>query len=150
MHIRLFRESDSDEVTVLWKLVFPDDPPHNAPALIIQKKMQYQPELFFVGEVEKRIIGTVLAGYDGHRGWLYSVAVHPDHRRDGFGTSLVQYAESALGNLGCLKVNLQVRSTNEAVASFYRKLGYEIEERISMGKKITPNTSLQPTGSAGG
>ena len=77
MIVRVFREADADAVSALWREVFPDDPPHNAPPLVIQQKLRVQPELFFVAEEEETIAGTVLAGYDGHRGWLYAVAVNP-------------------------------------------------------------------------
>ena len=83
-----------------------------------------------------RVVGTVMAGYDGHRGWLYSVAVRRSHRRRGIGELLVREAEARLAALGCRKVNLQVRSTNEAVVAFYRALDFEIEARISLGKRL--------------
>ncbi|WP_320392295.1 GNAT family N-acetyltransferase [Pseudomonas sp. P9_31] len=83
--------------------------------------------------------GTVLAGYDGHRGWLYSVAVHPSHRRKGIGVKLVRHAEGALTARGCMKINLQIVSANEGVKTFYESLGYSTEPRISMGKKIESN-----------
>lgn len=133
---RRFEESDSAAVTALWQRVFPNPLPHNAPALVIQRKLNFQRELFFVGEREGQIVGTVLAGYDGHRGWLYSVAVDPELRRCGLGTSLLKHAEQALIQCGCMKINLQVLSTNAAVVAFYRTLGYAVEERISMGKRI--------------
>ncbi len=137
MIIRTFREADSAAVAALWAEVFPDDPPHNAPAIVIPKKLAVQPELFFVAEGEGRIAGTVMAGYDGHRGWLYTVAVDPRLRRKGVGTALVRHAEAALLALGCPKVNLQVRASNAAVVAFYRSLGYAVEERISMGKRLS-------------
>ena len=89
------------------------------------------------------MIGTILAGYDGHRGWLYSVAVHRDYRRQGLGASLVRYAEQALTALGCMKINLQITGGNDAVVGFYEALGYGVEPRISMGKKIAGNIPPQ-------
>jgi ribosomal protein S18 acetylase RimI-like enzyme len=82
------------------------------------------------------VIGTALAGYDGHRGWLYAMAVSAAHQRKGVGTLLVREAESRLRGLGCGKLNLQVRATNERVVAFYRALGFEVEERVSMGKRL--------------
>jgi ribosomal protein S18 acetylase RimI-like enzyme len=137
MIIRTFREGDTAGVAALWAEVFPDDPPHNAPALVIPQKLAVQPELFFVADDEGRIAGTVMAGYDGHRGWLYTVAVDPRLRRRGVGTALVRHAEDALTALGCSKINLQVRASNAGVIDFYRTLGYAVEERISMGKRIS-------------
>ncbi|MHC5732249.1 MAG: GNAT family N-acetyltransferase, partial [Nostoc sp.] len=82
------------------------------------------------------ILGTIMAGYDGHRGWLYTVAVSPQYQRQGIGSKLVRHAESVLIAMGCLKINLQVRISNAEVVEFYRKLGYLVEERISMGKLV--------------
>ncbi|MGZ3254345.1 MAG: GNAT family acetyltransferase [Burkholderiaceae bacterium] len=141
MLIRKFEQVDGEQVTTLWKVTFPDEPPHNAPSVVMAQKLAYQPELFFVGEMDGHIIGTVLAGYDGHRGWLYSIATDPAYRRLGLGTQLVRHAESALAAIGCIKINLQVRSSNAAVATFYKQLGYAIEERVSMGKRFE-NTVL--------
>ena len=78
-----------------------------------------------------------MAGYDGHRGWLYSVAVDPKKRLSGLGSSLVHHAEKALADLGCMKINLQLLATNEATAAFYKSIGYSVEPRLSMGKLIT-------------
>ena len=77
-----------------------------------------------------------MAGYDGHRGWLYSVAVDPNKRLNGLGSSLVHHAEKALTDLGCMKVKLQLLSTNEATAAFYKSLGYSVEPTISLGKVL--------------
>jgi ribosomal protein S18 acetylase RimI-like enzyme len=88
------------------------------------------------------VVGTVLAGYDGHRGWLYSVAVHPAHRRRGLGARLVHHAESVLTGRGCMKINLQIVSTNESVKTFYEALGYSTEPRISMGKRVESNIAM--------
>ena len=81
-------------------------------------------------------MGTAMAGFDGHRGWLYAIAVHPEFRHRGIGRDLVHHAEQALEALGCLKVNLQIVSSNQATSEFYEKLGYQVEPRISMGKLL--------------
>ncbi len=137
MNIRLFQESDTELVIALWNQVFSDKQPHNNPALAISQKLATQPELFFVAEIDSVIVGTIMAGYDGHRGWLYTVAVNPQYRRRGIGTKLVQYAEKALTAMGCLKINLQVRASNAEVVAFYEKLGYLTDGNISMGKVVT-------------
>jgi ribosomal protein S18 acetylase RimI-like enzyme len=136
MKIRTFQEADSAGVAALWAITFPDDPPHNSVAVAIPQKLAIQPELFFVAEQDGRVVGTIMAGYDGHRGWLYTVAVHPDQRRQGLGGRLVRHAEAALAALGCKKINLQVRASNSGVVEFYEKLGYRVEERVSMGKRL--------------
>jgi ribosomal protein S18 acetylase RimI-like enzyme len=134
--IRTYAETDEAGVVALWRTVFPDNPAWNVPAEDIRRKLSVQRELFLVGEIEGEVVGTVLAGYDGHRGWLHLVAVAPGRQRRGLGRALVAEAERRLAALGCPKVNLQVRATNEAVVSFYRKLEYTVEERISMGKRL--------------
>jgi len=96
-----------------------------------------QPVLFLVGEWRGQVVATVLAGYDGHRGWVHLVAVDPRCRRRGFGTAVMAEAERRLAGLGCPKVNLQVRASNEAVVAFYQRLGYAVEPRVSMGKRLS-------------
>lgn len=132
MNIRPYQESDRQQLIKLWRKAFPDDPSHNDPPNVIDAKLKVD-RLLFVGEETGEIVGSVMAGYDGHRGWLYSVAIDQDSRRKGLGTSLVQYAVAELQSLGCVKINLQVRSSNSAVAAFYESLGFKIEDRISMG-----------------
>lgn len=131
------------QVVALWQQAFGYDTAHNVPSLAIDKKLAVNDGLFFVATDKKAVIGTILAGYDGHRGWLYSVAVHADYRRHGLGSSLVRHAEQALIGLGCMKINLQINSSNEAVVGFYEALGYGVEPRISMGKKIAGNIPTQ-------
>jgi ribosomal protein S18 acetylase RimI-like enzyme len=136
MKIREYEDKDKEKVSQLWRTVFPDGPPHNEPSKVIEAKMKVQKELFLVAETDEQIIGTVMAGYDGHRGWLYSVAVAPEKRRDGIGAHLVKHAVNALKEMGCVKVNLQVRATNTQVVAFYESLGFSTEERVSMGKLL--------------
>jgi ribosomal protein S18 acetylase RimI-like enzyme len=131
--IRPFRPADREPLDELWTRVFPDDPTWNAPAVIIENKLKVQPELLLVGELDGTIVGALMAGFDGVRGWLYHLAVAPEFRRRGFATGLVRAAEDRLRRLGCRKVNLQVRPMNHEVVAFYRSLGYEVEERVSMG-----------------
>ena len=78
-----------------------------------------------------------MAGYDGHRGWIYYVAVSPTHRRRGIGTLLMTEVEERLARIGCPKLNLQVRSSNPEVVAFYEQLGYQVEERISLAKRLS-------------
>jgi ribosomal protein S18 acetylase RimI-like enzyme len=135
-HIRAYEDSDQPAVIALWNEVLPDSAPHNDPATSIRKKLAVERDLFFVAEIAGELVGTVMGGYDGHRGWIYSVAVKPQHRRAGIGSSLLRRLEVALVERGCLKVNLQVRSSNAEVIAFYEKLGYRVEERVSMGKRL--------------
>ena len=136
LSVRSFRRSDGDALGALWRRVFPDDPPWNAPEVMIENKLRVQPELLLVGELAGTIVGAVMAGFDGVRGWIYHLAILPEHRRRGFATRLVRSAERGLQALGCPKVNLQVRATNEEVVAFYRSVGYQVEERVSMGRRL--------------
>ena len=133
--IRTYRTSDEKAVIDLWhrcKLVVP----WNDPSEDIQTKVAFQPELFFVGIVDGTIVASVMAGYDGHRGWINYLAVSPSHRRQGIGSKIMRRAEQSLAALGCPKVNLQVRATNQEVIAFYEQLGFSIEQRVSMGKRL--------------
>jgi ribosomal protein S18 acetylase RimI-like enzyme len=124
------------EVIALWKSVLGYDAPHNEPGLTIDKKIATDDKLFFVATNGEQLIGTVMAGYDGHRGWIYSVAVAPEQRRRGVGSQLVRHAELALTRKGCVKINLQIMEGNESVTAFYESLGFSVEKRISMGKRL--------------
>ena len=123
----------------LWQEVFGYSAAHHDPGLNIDKKLAVGDDLFFVALDGDAVIGTILAGYDGHRGWLYSVAVDAGHRKQGVGADLVAHAEQALAVRGCMKINLQIIGGNEAVAAFYESLGFLIEPRVSMGKRIAAN-----------
>jgi ribosomal protein S18 acetylase RimI-like enzyme len=136
--IRSYADEDEAGVASLWREVFPDAPAWNRPEDDIRRKVAVQRELFLVAEVDGRIVGSAMAGYDGHRGWIYYVAVAADLRRQGIGTALMGEVERGLAGIGCPKLNLQVRATNETVVAFYRRLGYVVEERVSMGKRLSP------------
>jgi ribosomal protein S18 acetylase RimI-like enzyme len=136
MNIRSFNESDAAAVASLWRKIFPNNPPHNKPEDDIRRKLKIQRELFFVAEDGSEIIGTAMAGYDGHRGWVYAVAVDPEYRRRNIGAALMKRIEDGLKAIGCPKLNLQIREGNEEVVAFYKKLGYEVEPRVSMGKLL--------------
>jgi ribosomal protein S18 acetylase RimI-like enzyme len=135
--IRPYAESDEAQVIHLWREVFPDNPSWNVPKADIDRKLMVQRELFLVGDLAGEIVATVMAGFDGHRGWVHLVAVAPKHRHRGIGRAMMVEAEKKLSDIGCTKVNLQVRATNQGVVSFYEKLGYDVEERVSMGKRLS-------------
>ena len=135
MQIRPFTPSDVGAIITLWEkcgLVVPQ----NDPWRDIMRKMQVDPELLLVGEAKGQIIATVMAGYEGHRGWINYAAVHPEHRKQGHGRRMMLAAEEALVKLNCPKINLQVRSHNAPVIAFYRALGYETDDVISLGKRL--------------
>ena len=132
-----YHSSHFDGVDRLWRRAFPNDPPRNRAAHAIHVKLEHADGLFWVAlDPTDSVIGTMMAGWDGHRGWLYSVAVDECARRGGVGRALVEHAVKALKAVGCAKVNLQIRAGNEAVAQFYEALGFAIEPRTSMGREI--------------
>lgn len=142
MTIRPFRLEDEADVIALWMkcdLVRPRNDPHKD----IQRKMQVQPELFLIGEENRHIIASVMAGYEGHRGWLNYLAVDPAHQRRGHARALLAEAERLLLERGCPKINLQVRTTNAAAAAFYHALGYSLDEVISMGKRLVSDETSE-------
>lgn len=123
-------------VIALWDNVFDHPTEHRLPSRSIDMKLAHQDRLFFVAMAGEKVVGSLLAGYDGHRGWLYSVSVDPGHRRQGIGEALVKHAEAALVKIGCLKINLQVVHTNTEIVPFYESLGYSVEPHVSMGKRL--------------
>jgi ribosomal protein S18 acetylase RimI-like enzyme len=136
-HVATYSSEHFDGVGTLWREAFPDDPPWNKAEVAVPAKLAVQPELFLVALDGDLVIGSIMAGYDGHRGWLYAMAVLNSRRRRGVGTALVRGAEDRLRSMGCNKINLQVRASNVGVVEFYKRLGYAIEERTSMGKRVT-------------
>jgi ribosomal protein S18 acetylase RimI-like enzyme len=136
MAIRRYEDGDFDGLDALWTEAFPNDPPRNRAGNAVPAKRAFQPDLLFVAAEGGEILGSVMAGYDGHRGWLYSVAVRQSERGRGLGTALVHHAEQALHAIGCEKINLQVRTSNAAVVRFYQRLGYAVEDRVSLGRSL--------------
>ena len=90
--IRTYSESDEAAVAELWREVFPGSPSWNHPDTDIQRKLAVQRELFLIALLDRELVGTALAGYDGHRGWVYYVAVKQGHRRFGIGSALMRRA----------------------------------------------------------
>jgi ribosomal protein S18 acetylase RimI-like enzyme len=110
--------------------------PQNDPVEDIQKKVDFQPELFFVALLEGRVIGSVMVGYEGHRGWINYLAVLPEYQKQGYGRKLVERSILELEKIGCLKVNLQVRKTNLSVIDFYKHLGFKDDDVVGLGKRL--------------
>lgn len=136
MLIRPFRLPDTEDVVALWETAGLTRP-WNDPRKDVIRKLGVQPELFLVAVNEDdRVVGSVMAGYDGHRGWMNYLAASPDARGLGIGRALVEHVEAALRELGCPKVNLQVRSTNAEVVAFYEHLGYSVDDTVDLGKRL--------------
>jgi ribosomal protein S18 acetylase RimI-like enzyme len=133
--IRPFDLADTEAVVSLWQLVGLTRPWNN-PYQDIRRKLSVQPELFLVAVDDRTIVGSVMAGYDGHRGWLYYLASAPDRRGQGIGRRLVAEAEERLIEMGCPKVQLMVRPENGVARGFYDSLGYEAFDTWSTGKRL--------------
>ena len=141
--IRAYQSQDERELIRLWQacdlLV-----PWNNPYRDIERKCGDSPGLFFVGEFESELVASCMAGYDGHRGWLYYLAVLPGYRGRGFAKALVARAEQSLRALGCAKLELMVRDSNEGVISFYQGQGYEQEPVSVLSKRLLTDESYEP------
>lgn len=135
MRIRPYQDADFAAVVALWdatglSVVY------NDPALDIPRCKAAPNAELFVGLIGPTLVGTIMAGHDGHRGWLYRLAVAPEHQRLGLGRRLVEQAESWLAGQGMPKINLMIRDTNAAVRDFYLRLGYAVAPRIVMQKGL--------------
>jgi ribosomal protein S18 acetylase RimI-like enzyme len=144
-----YNKKHRDQVVSLWETVFGYETSHNAPNIVINKKIEFNDGLFFIAVDKGNVIGTVMAGYDGHRGWIYSIAVSPDYQKKGLGSALLSFAEERLSEKGCMKINLQIMEGNEPVEAFYLSNGYQTEKRISMGKRLVQNIKKSESGSRG-
>ena len=138
VRIRSYRETDNREVIQLWKecdLVVPwNNPQHD-----IARKRTVQSELFLIGLIKKEIITTAMVGYDGHRGWVYYLAVKPNYQQQEVGKQMMKEAENRLLEIGCPKLNIMVRTTNLDVINFYKAIGYKVDAVTSLGKRLDPD-----------
>lgn len=142
MKIRAYEAPDEQTVVALWQecgLTRPWNNPHRD----IARKLKEQPGLFLVGTIEGAVVATAMVGFDGHRGWVYYLAVAPGHRGKSFGRMLMREAERLLVERGCPKLNLQLRSSNTDAVEFYRKLGYTQDEVISFGRRLIPDGAAE-------
>ncbi|CAM3978134.1 GNAT family acetyltransferase [Psychrobacter arenosus] len=135
MKMRTFKESDRQSIIQLWQDCNLSRP-WNDPDQDISRKVAFQPELFLVAEDKEQVIASAMAGYDGHRGSVYYLAVSPEYQARGIGKQLMSEIENRLIKLGCPKLNIVVRSSNDKVLEFYRKLGYMPDDIVSLGKRL--------------
>ena len=138
MDIRPFAAGDEPAVVALWKtcgLTRPWNDPHKD----IARKLRVQPELFLVGVETGELVASVMAGYEGHRGWVNYLAVHPTQQKKGYGRVLMSIIEEKLLAAGCPKINLQIRETNLDVIRFYEAIGYKQDKVVSFGKRLIPD-----------
>jgi ribosomal protein S18 acetylase RimI-like enzyme len=134
-----YRSEHFAGVDALWKDAFPDDAAWNVGAVAIPEKIRFQPDLMLVALEDSVVVGSIMAGYDGHRGWISRIAVLSSHQKRGIGQALISAAEERLAALGCIKVNLHVVESNSVVVGFYQRVGYQVERRISMSKLLRHN-----------
>lgn len=135
MEIRSFEDDDGDAVVELWSrcgLLRPWNNPHKD----IERKRRVQRNLFLIGTIEEKVVGSVMVGYDGHRGWINYLAVDPAHQRSGLGRALMDAAEQQLRRIGCPKINLQIRRDNLEAIAFYERIGYTEDVVVSFGKRL--------------
>lgn len=135
MEIRPFQRADEAAVIALWEECELTRA-WNDPRKDIARKLAVQPELFLVGTVNGEIVGSVMAGYEGHRGWVNYLAVAPRARRRGHARALMQRVEQLLLERGCPKLSLLVRNSNPEAVAFYRRLGYAQDDSVSLGKRL--------------
>ena len=140
MLVRPYRTDDEESLVSLWQ-VCELTVPWNNPHKDIARKLQVQPELFLVGILDSSLIATVMGGYEGHRGWINYLAVHPDFQGKGYGQEIMNSVETGLREMGCPKINLQIRTGNNKIASFYQKLGFTNDQVVSMGKRMEADHS---------
>jgi ribosomal protein S18 acetylase RimI-like enzyme len=141
MQIRIYNAEDEQQIIMLWQECNLTTAWNN-PKRDIERKMQDSPELFFVGEINGKIIASCMAGYDGHRGWIYYLAVKPDLQRRGAAATIMKYAEQALREIGCPKIDLMVRKTNHKVISFYHTIGYTDDPVVVLSKRLVEDEPL--------
>jgi ribosomal protein S18 acetylase RimI-like enzyme len=137
---RPYRPGDREALVTLWSRCGLTRP-WNDPYRDIDRKLSADADNLLVLEDDDRLVGSVMVGYDGHRGWINYLAVDPDHQRQGLGRVLMTEAERRLEHLGCPKVNLQVRSSNQAAVEFYRRIGYVVDDVVSLGRRLEDDTS---------
>lgn len=139
LRIRPYAAEDEAAVIALWRdcgLLRP----WNDPRRDIARKLAVQPELFLVGEAGGRPVASAMAGFDGHRGWIYYLAVAPHEQRRGHGRRMVAEAERLLAERGCPKLNLMVRGDNVQAIGFYRAMGYAVDEVVHLGRRLIHDT----------
>lgn len=141
--IRPYEDKDQRSVVDLWTICSLVRP-WNDPAKDIERKKQVQPELFLVLEVLDRIVATAMAGYDGHRGSVYYLAVHPEFQGKGYGRSLMSAVETLLEDMGCPKVNILIRNSNIYVSEFYESLDYVKGDTVLFGKRLIDDDQNPP------
>ena len=138
IEIRSFRQEDEAPLIKLWErceLVVA----WNDPSKDISRKVQLDSEGLLLGWHDNSLIASVMAGYEGHRGWINYLAVDPEFRLKGLGRTMMKAAETYLEQFECPKINLQIRAENHQVIGFYKSIGFLQEDVVNMGKSLIPD-----------
>ncbi len=126
---RSMKQEEVETVVALWRrcglLRTYNEPQHD-----IESARENPTSDMLVGCLDERTVACAMVGFDGHRGYVYYVAVDPDHHDRGFGRDMMSIAEEWLKRHGVWKINLMVRESNELVRGFYEKIGYESQPRV--------------------
>ena len=130
-----FEERYREGVVGLWKICDLTRP-WNDPNKDIDRILSDQTGKLFILRKHNKVLGSVMVGYDGHRGSVYYLSVHPDYQKKNLGRMLMKHSEDYLLTLGCPKLNLMVRTSNIPVIEFYCRLGYEKDEVVVLGKRL--------------
>jgi len=141
--IRPFEPADRHEVIALWHACDLTRPWNN-PDADLDLAMATATSTVLVGTLGDHLAASVMTGFDGHRGWVYYLAVAPSHQGSGYGRAMLSAAENWLTAHGTPKVELMVRETNMAAAQFYERLGYERQPVLTLGKWLRPTPSSHP------
>jgi ribosomal protein S18 acetylase RimI-like enzyme len=142
MKIRAYYPKDKENLIQLWLdcgLVVA----HNNPEQDIQRKLKENPDWLFIAEESGNLIGSCMVGYDGHRGWIYYLGVAPDCQRRGIASDLMKHAEDLLKSIGCPKINLMVRDSNQEVIDFYRSINYGLDPVVTLSKRLEEDKPFQ-------
>jgi ribosomal protein S18 acetylase RimI-like enzyme len=132
-------DSDVEAVITLWQRCGLTRP-WNDPASDIALARRNANSTILVGRADGAIVATAMVGHDGHRGWVYYVAVDPDRQKKGLGRAIMNAAEQWLREAGLPKLQLLVRRENAKAGAFYRGIGYEEADTIVFAKWIDGRT----------
>jgi ribosomal protein S18 acetylase RimI-like enzyme len=135
MKITTYKPEHETAVIALWQRCNLTRPQNN-PQKDIERKLKVNPETFLVGLEDGKVVATVMYGYDGHRCWVNYLGVEPSLQKMGLGRQMMEAVEQKVSPLGCPKINLQVRNGNHNALNFYEKIGYKIDEVVSLGKRL--------------
>lgn len=135
MHIESLSPSDFDAAVALWHDAGLTRP-WNDPMDDLRRAVAGPSSTVLAGHDGDELVATAMVGHDGHRGWVYYVAVRPGRRRRGHGRAIMRACETWLSTRNVPKVQLMVRTENDAVTAFYAALGYGSDDVVVMSKRL--------------